>query len=36
LGQRAEDVFVIEHAKLAEAEFAGELQAKLEAEIRPV
>jgi [protein-PII] uridylyltransferase len=35
LGQRAEDVFVIEHAKLAEAEFAGELQAKLGAEIRP-
>jgi [protein-PII] uridylyltransferase len=35
LGQRAEDVFVIEHAKLAEVDFAGELQAKLEAEIRP-
>ena len=36
LGQRAEDVFVIENAKLAEAGFAGELQAKLEAEIRPI
>jgi [protein-PII] uridylyltransferase len=35
LGQRAEDVFVIEHAQLAEAEFAGELQARLEVEIRP-
>ncbi len=36
LGQRAEDVFVIENAQLAEMGFAGELQAKLEAEIRPV
>ena len=36
LGQRVEDVFVIENAKLAEAGFARELQAKLGAEIRPV
>jgi [protein-PII] uridylyltransferase len=34
LGQRAEDVFVIEHARLAEDEFAGTLKEKLVADIR--
>jgi [protein-PII] uridylyltransferase len=36
LGQRVEDVFVIENAKLSEAEFASELITKVEAELRPV
>ena len=36
LGQRVEDVFVIENAKLSEAEFASELITRVEAELRPV
>ena len=36
LGQRVEDVFVIENAKLSETKFAAELIAKVEAELRPV
>ncbi len=35
LGQRAEDTFVVENPKLADAAFAQQLQAQLQAEIEP-
>ena len=35
LGQRAEDVFVLAHPKLGDAEFAREFQQKLTSELRP-
>ncbi len=35
LGQRAEDVFIVEQKKLADAAFAAEFQSKLTSELRP-